>query len=225
MRLATLVLVFAMTLTVAADAQSGLPGTPLIPPHALTVNVVLFGHSWIYLMQGFQPWAFPNIPSSHISIEGYPGYTCAQLLPLVAADVPASTNAVFVMAATNDVLQGVPVGTHINCMKSMIGQLIALNPHIVILLSNVPPVGIVTLHEGIPDERSAIAAYNRAYSTLPQMYPNNVVLVDMWTPLVDTIGWGLNNILDYGDGIHFGSNGRYSVMGIVRDGLYAALPQ
>jgi lysophospholipase L1-like esterase len=225
MRIVRLVLLLAMTLTVAAQAQNGLPGTPLIPPHALKVNVVLFGHSWIYLMEGFQPWAFPNIPSSHISIEGYPGYTCQQLLPLVSADVPASTNAVFVMAATNDVIQGVLVTTHIECMKSMVGQLIVLNPHMVILLSDVPPLGIITLQEGIPDKRSVIAAYNRAYATLPQIYPNNVVLVDMWTPLVDTTGWGLANILDYGDGVHFGPNGRYAVMGIVRDGLYAALPQ
>jgi lysophospholipase L1-like esterase len=224
MRLVRLVLLLAMTLTVAAAAQNGLPGTPLVPPHALTVNVVLFGHSWIYLMEGFQPWAFPNIPSSHIAIEGYPGYTCQQLLPLVSADVPASTNAVFIMAATNDVIQGVPVTTHVQCMKSMIEELIALNPHMVILLSNVPPLGIITLQEGIPDDRSVIAAYNRAYPTLYQTFPNNVVLVDMWTPLVDTAGWALSNIVDYGDGIHFGSNGRYAVMGVVRDGLYAALP-
>jgi len=225
MRLARLVLLLAITLTTAAQAQSGLPGTPLIPPHALTVNVVLFGHSWIYLMQGFQPWAFPNIPSSHIAIEGYPGYTCQQLLPLVAADVPATTNAVFIMAATNDVLQGVSLRTHTDCMNSMIGQLIALNPHMVIVLSNVPPLGIITLHEGYSDKRSVIGAFNQAYVNFPQLYPNNVVLVDMWTPLTDTAGWALNNIMDYGDGIHFGPNGRYAVMGVVRDGLYAALPR
>ena len=51
MRIARLVLLLAMTLTVAAQAQNGLPGTPLIPPHALKVNAVLFGHSWIYLME------------------------------------------------------------------------------------------------------------------------------------------------------------------------------
>jgi hypothetical protein len=45
----------------------------------------------------------------------------------------------------------------------------------------------------------------------------------MWTPLVDTDGWALTTIMDYGDGIHFGTNGRYAVMGIVRDGLYASL--
>jgi lysophospholipase L1-like esterase len=138
-------------------------------------------------MEGFQPWAFPNIPSSHISIEGYPGYTCQQLLPLVSADVPASTNAVFVMAATNDVIQGVLVTTHIECMKSMVGQLIALNPHMVILLSNVPPLGIITLQEGIPDKRSVIAAYNRAYATLPQIYPTTwfwwICGLRWWIPL------------------------------------------
>jgi lysophospholipase L1-like esterase len=223
MRIVRIVLLSMLALTITAEAQTG-PGTPLIPPHALRVNVVLFGHSWIWLMQGFQPWAFPNIPSSHIAIEGYPGYTCAQLLPLVSADVPASTNAVFIMAATNDVIQGVPVATHIACMESMIGQMIALNPHMVILLSNVPPFAPISL-DYIPDERRAVTAYNQAYASLPQLYPNNVVLVDMWTPLVDTTGWGLGNILDYGDGIHFGPNGRYAVMGVVRDALYAGLPQ
>jgi hypothetical protein len=224
MRFPRIVLLSVLALAITAGAQTGIPGTPLIPPHALRVNVVLFGHSWIWLMQGFQPWAFPNIPSSHISIQGYPGYTCQQLLPLVAADVPASTNAVFVMAATNDLIQNVPVGTHIDCMKNMIGRMIGLNPHIVILLSNVPPFAPISLNY-YPDERRTIAAYNQAYASLPQLYPNNVVLVDMWTPLVDTTGWGLPSILDYADGIHFGSNGRYAVMGIVRDALYAGLPQ
>jgi hypothetical protein len=224
MRVARIALLSVLAMAITAGAQTGIPGTPLIPPHAQRVNVVLFGHSWIWLMQGFQPWAFPNIPSSHIPIQGYPGYTCQQLLPLVAADVPASTNAVFVMAATNDVIQGVPVSTHINCMKSMIGQMISLNPHMVILLSNVPPFAPVSLNY-VPDERRAVAAYNQAYGSLPQLYPNNVALVDMWTPLVDTTGWGLPNILDAGDGIHFGPNGRYAVMGIVRDALYAGLPQ
>ena len=85
MRIARLVLLLAMTLTVAAQAQNGLPGTPLIPPHALKVNAVLFGHSWIYLMEGFQPWAFPNIPSSHVSIEAIPvtpaSSSCRWFLP------------------------------------------------------------------------------------------------------------------------------------------------
>jgi lysophospholipase L1-like esterase len=215
-------LLSVLLLTMAAGAQTGPPQIPLIPPHALSSNVVLFGHSWIWLMQGFQPWAFPNIPSSHIAIDGYPGYTCQQLLPLVAPDVPASTNAVFVMAATNDVIQGVPVANHITCMKSMIEQMIAENPHILILVSNVPPFAPISLNY-IPDERTVVAAYNAAYAGLPALYPNNVVLVDMWTPLVDTVGWGLANILDYGDGIHFGPNGRYAVMDVVRDALYSGL--
>ena len=41
---------------------------------------------------------------------------------------------------------------------------------------------------------------------------------------LDTTGWGLPNILD-GDGIHFGPNGRYAVMGMVRDALYAGRSQ
>ena len=224
MRIARIALLSVLALAISAGAQVSTPGIPLIPPHAQRVNVVLFGHSWIWLMEGFQPWAFPNIPSSHISIEGYPGYTCQQLLSLVSANVPASTNAVFIMAATNDVIDGVSVANHIDCMKSMIGQLIGLNSHIVILLSNVPPFAPVSLNY-YPDERRTIAAYNQAYASLPQLYPNNVVLVDMWTPLVDTSGWGLPNILDYPQGVHFGPNGRYAVMGIIRDALYAGLPQ
>ena len=50
-----------LLVALCAGAQSA--PQPLIPPHALTVNVVLFGHSWIERMEGFQPWAFPNIPS------------------------------------------------------------------------------------------------------------------------------------------------------------------
>ena len=90
-------------------------------------------------MSGYQPCAFPNIPSNHVSVQGFYGYTCAQLLPLVSTSVPSSTNAVFIMAATNDVAQGVPVGTHIACIKSMVEQLIAENSHMLILLSNDPP--------------------------------------------------------------------------------------
>src|SRR5580704_12453453 len=122
MRFLRIVLV-ALLLTAAAGAQS--VQQPLIPPRALTVNVVLFGHSWIYLMNGFQPWAFPNIPSNHVAVDGFPGYTCAELLPLVASEVPPTTNAVFIMAATNDVAQGVPVGTHIACIENMINVLVA----------------------------------------------------------------------------------------------------
>jgi len=209
-----------LLLAVGAGAQSY--QQPLIPPHALTVNVVLFGHSWIELMQGFQPWAFPNIPSRHVSVQGFGGYTCAMLLPLVSSSVPASTNAVFIMAATNDVVEGVPVSQHIACMESMIGQLIAENSHMLILISNDPPLCITTL--GIfGDERSRIAAYNQAYLSLPQMYPNNVKLVDMWTPMVDTNGWGLLNM--FVDGVHPGSNGWDLVMGTIRDALYSNLPE
>src|ERR1022692_4205618 len=183
MRTKRAILIALVLLVAACGAQVGVQ-TPLVPPGALTVNVVLFGHSWIWLMQGFQPWAIPNIPSNHIAVDGYPGYTCQQLLPLVASDVPASANAVFVMAATNDVIQGVPVATHVACIKSMIGQMITENPHMRILLSNVPPFAPISL-KYIGDKRAAVTAYNQAYAGIPPLYPNNVVLVDMWTPLVD----------------------------------------
>ena len=87
MRKLGITLLFVSLTMIGANAQS--TAKPLIPPNALTVNVVLFGHSWIYIMQGFQPWAFPNIPSGHILVEGYSGYRCSQLLPLTAANVPA----------------------------------------------------------------------------------------------------------------------------------------
>ena len=209
-----------LLIALGAGAQSY--QQPLIPPHALNVNVVLFGHSWIELMQGFQPWAFPNIPSRHVAIQGFGGYNCAELLAIVLANVPASTNAVFIMAATNDVVEGVSVAQHMACMESMIGELIGENPHMLILISNVPPLCITVL--GVfGDERSRIAAYNQAYLSLPQLYPNNVKLVDMWTPMVDTNGWGLLNM--FRDGVHFGPNGQDLVMGTIRDSLYANLPQ
>ena len=209
------VLLVMLLVAVGASAQALVQ--PLIPPHALTVQVVLFGHSWIELMQGFQPWAFPNIPSGHISIQGYGGYKCSMLLGVVASSVPPSTNAVFIMAATNDVLQGVPVSQHIACMESMIDYLIGENPNMLILISNVPP-----FCTNIGDFRLTIAAYNQAYTTLPPLYPNNVKLVDMWTPMVDTNGWGLANM--FRDGLHFGTNGQDLVMGTIRDALYADLP-
>jgi lysophospholipase L1-like esterase len=172
-------------------------------------------------MQGFQPWAFPNIPSQHIAINGFYGYTCAQLLPLVSSEVPAGTNAVFIMAATNDVAQHVTVAQHMACMESMINELIAENPHMLIELSNLPPFCQSTLPV-LGDLRSAIASYNSAYTTFPQLYPNNVVMVDMWTPMVQTDGWGLSNMF-MSDGAHFGPNGQDVVMGVIRDGLYAGL--
>ena len=178
----------ALLASLPAAAQTLQP-KPLIPPNALTVQVVLFGHSWISLMQGFQPWAFPNIPSQHIAIDGHYGYTCAQLLPLVASNVPASTNAVFVMAATNDVAQHVSVAQHVACMENMINQLVSENPHMLIELSNVPPFCASTLPI-FGDLRSAVASYNQAYAAFPILYPHNVVLVDMWTPMVQTDSWG-----------------------------------
>jgi len=207
-----------LLLAVGASAQS-MP-VPLIPPNALNVNVVLFGHSWIARMVGFQPWAFPNIPSQHIAIQGYGGYTCAELLPILLSNVPASTNAVFIMAATNDVLKDVPVSQHIACIESMIGELIGENQHMLILMSNDPPLCLSTV-PSFGDLRSRIAAYNKAYAGLPKLYPNNVQLVDMWTPMVDTNGWGLANM--FVDGVHFGPNGQDLVMGTIRDGLYSGL--
>jgi lysophospholipase L1-like esterase len=88
-------------------------------------------------------------------------------------------------------------------------------------LSNVPPLTQYT-EQTLGDLRSDIDSYNQAYATLPQQYPNNVVVVDMWSPLVQTNGWGLTNMLS-DDGIHFGSNGQDTVMGVIRDGLYAGL--
>jgi len=217
-----IVMAIFVVLLLATGASAQSYQQPLIPPHALTANVVLFGHSWIARMQGYQPWAFPNIPSPHVSIQGFSGYTCAMLLPLVPSSVPASANAVFIMAATNDVVEDVPVSQHIACMENMINQLISENSHMLILISNDPPLGITTL--GIfGDDRSRIAAYNQAYLTLPQMYPNNVKLVDMWTPMVDTNGWGLLNM--FLDGVHPGPNGWDLVMGTIRDALYANLPK
>jgi lysophospholipase L1-like esterase len=215
---------FAMpvVLLVAIGASAQVYQTPLIPPHALTVNVVLFGHSWVERMEGYQPWAFPNIPSQHVSIQGYGGYNCAMLLGILLSNVPATTNAVFLITATNDVVEGVPVDQHIACMETMINDLIGENPKMLILVSNVPPLCITTL--GLfGDERSTIAAYNQAYLTLPPMYPNNVKLVDMWTPMVDTQGWGLQNM--FVDGVHPGPDGWDLVMGTIRDSLYANLPK
>jgi lysophospholipase L1-like esterase len=218
--LKTIAVLFAAALVAVSASAQGFPQTPLIPPDALNVNVVLFGHSWITLMEGFQPWAFPNIPSRHIAVRGYSGYTCAKLLPITLLNVPLSTNAVFIMAATNDVAERVPVARHIACMKSMIGELIGENPHMLILLSNVPPLCMSVV--GIfGDERSTIATYNQAYAGLPKLYPNNVQLVDMWTPMVDVNGWGLANM--FVDGVHFGKNGQDLVMGTIRDALYSGL--
>jgi len=211
------IVIVVLLVAVGANAQGELQ-KPLIPPNALTVNVVLFGHSWITLMEGFQPWAFPNIPSQHIAIEGYSGYTCAMLLPLLLSNVPASTNAVFIMAATNDVDEGVPVSQHVACMESMIGELIGENPHMLILLANDPPL---CMGDPFGDLRSEIAAYNQAYTSLPKLYPANVRLVDMWTPMVDVNGWGLANM--FRDHVHFGTNGQDLVMGTIRDALYAGL--
>jgi lysophospholipase L1-like esterase len=211
------ILVAVLLLAVGASAQGYLQ-TPLIPPNALHVNVVLFGHSWVQFMEGFQPWAFPNIPSQHVAIQGYGGYTCAELLPILLSNVPANTNAVFIMAATNDVDEGVPVSQHIACIKSMIGELIGENPHMLILLSNDPPL---CFGNPFGDLRSEIAAYNQAYTSLPKLYPNNVRLVDMWTPMVDVNGWGLANM--FRDHVHFGTNGQDLVMGTIRDALYAGL--
>jgi len=215
---ATTVLLVMLLMAAGAVAQTFPPPVPLIPPHANTVNIVLFGHSWIELMQGFQPWAFPNIPTQHVSVQGYGGYKCSMLLQVVLSAVPASTNAVFIMSATNDVLQEIPVDQHIACMESMINDLIGENPKMLILVSNVPPVC-----RNIGDFRILIAQYNQAYTTLPPMYPNNVKLVDMWTPMVDTNGWGLVNM--FKDGVHFGPNGQDLVMGTIRDSLYSNLPQ
>jgi hypothetical protein len=212
---------FLLLAAVGASAQA--PQIPLIPPRASTVKVVLFGHSWIYLMKGFQPWALPNIPSAHIAVKGFPGYTCAQLLPLVSINVPASTEAVFIMAATNDIAQKVPVGQHIACMQSMINELLGENSHMLIVLANVPPLCYSTVPI-LGDLRSSIAVYNQAYTAFPSQYPNNVVMVEMWTPLVDTNGWGLANMY-LSDGAHFGPNGQDLVMGTIRDGLYAGLAQ
>ncbi len=221
MKLKLCVTLLVVLFTVMGVNAQTIQPKPLIPPNALNVRVVLFGHSWIYFMRGFQPWAFPNIPSQHVAINGFSGYTCAQLLPLVSTQVPASTDAVFVMAATNDVARHVPLAEHMACMESMINEMIAENPHMLIELSNVPPF----CQESLPvygDLRSAIAGYNNAYATFPQLYPNNVVMVDMWTPMVQTDGFGLSNMF-ISDGAHFGPNGQDVVMGVIRDGLYAAL--
>jgi len=215
MRTITILLVLLLV-TAGAGAQT--LQKPLIPPHALNVNVVLFGHSWMVLMQGFQPWAFPNLPSNHVSIQGYGGYKCSMLLQVVGQAVPASTNAVFIMAATNDVLQDIPVDQHIACMESMISFLIGENPNMLVLVSNVPPIGM-----NVGDFRLLVQQYNAAYLTLPPLYPNNVKLVDMWTPMVDTNGWALMNM--FKDGVHFGPNGQDVVMGTIRDALYSNLPQ
>jgi len=216
MRTITTLLVIVLVRTFAV-AQS-LPQQPLIPPHANTVKVVLFGHSWIVLMQGFQPWAFPNIPSNHVSVQGYGGYTCEMLIPPLRSSVPASTNAAFLMTATNDVLENIPVDQHMACMQTIIGILIGENPNMLILASNVPPLG-----KNVKDHRSDISQYNQAYLTLPQMYPNNVKVVDMWTPMVDVNGWAMANM--FRDGVHFGTNGQDLVMGVIRDALYSNLPQ
>jgi lysophospholipase L1-like esterase len=212
--------VFVLFVFLSAGAQTTKPNA-LVPPNAGSVRIVLFGHSWVYRMQGFQPWAFPNLPSQHISIAGYPSTTCAQLLPLLLSNVPANTSAVFIMAATNDVTQHVPVDQHIGCIQNMIENLIGENPHMLIELSNVPPLTYVT-QQNLGDLRPDIATYNQAYAALPQQYANNVVVVDMWAPMVRTDGWGLDNMfLD--DGIHFGPNGQDTVMSVIRDGLYAGL--
>lgn len=219
--LKTIVAIFVVLfLVVGASAQG--PQTPLTPPHALTVNVVLFGHSWVADMTGFRLWAFPNIPSSHISVQGHQSFTCSELLGVLLSNVPASTNAVFLITATNDIVDGVSVSQHIACMETMINDLIAENPNMLILVSNVPPLCRSTVPY-FGDERSRIAAYNQAYTTLPPMYPNNVKLLDLWTPMVDTSGWGLVNM--FSDGIHPGPNGWDLVMGTIRDALYANLPQ
>jgi lysophospholipase L1-like esterase len=216
MKIITILLVMVLA-AVGASAQA--TAQPLIPPHALTVQVVLFGHSWIELMQGFQPWAFPNILSGHVSIQGYGGYTCAELLTVMSSSVPATTNAVFITSATNDILENVPGlpacrvhekhdrGNDRGKLQDAASDL---------------QCSARVFQAG--DHRAAIAAYNQAYTTLPPLYPNNVKLVDMWTPMVATNGWGLANMFR-ADGVHFGTDGQDLVMGTIRDALYSNLPK
>jgi hypothetical protein len=90
---------------------------------------------------------------------------------------------------------------------------------LLLLISNVPPV---CSKPG--DHRAAIAAYNQAYTTLPPLYPNNVKLVDMWTPMVATNGWGLANMFR-ADGVRFGTDGQDLVMSTIGDALYSNLPK
>lgn len=193
----------------------------LYPPNSANAHVVLFGHSWIAAMNGFAPWAFPNLPSANVSVRGHGSLTCSGLLIWMQGDIASTTDVVFMMLATNDILRNTDVSWHMACVEQAVQMALQKNPRMKVLLSNVPPWGASTLAQ-YGDKRPLIAAYNAAYPLLAQRYAQ-VSIVDMWSPTVQTDGWALPNVIDGPLGYHFGPNGQYEVMGIIRDAVYGAI--
>ena len=193
----------------------------LYPPNSNTAKVVLFGHSWIADMNGFAPWAFPNLPSGNIAIRGHGALTCSGLLIWLQGDIQPTTNVVFLMLATNDIVRNIDVNSHMACVYQAIQLILHKNPNMKILLSNVPPWCQSTV-PGYGDKRQIIATYNAAYQLVPQAYPQ-VTVVDMWTMTVQSDGWALPNVIDGALGYHFGPNGQYEVMGIIRHAVYGGV--
>jgi len=160
------------------------------------------GDSISRYQMGFQSYELPFLPPQNVHIFGQDGLTCRQLQPLMKYMIPANADvAVLLGLPTNDISQGLSVYDHINCVWQIIGDLTSAgrNPNVKILLVNEHPF---TQGNCVGDVRDLIDTYNQAYWNTP--WPNNVTVVDTFTPNAGPDRWAIPSHIDGFCGVHPG---------------------
>lgn len=144
------------------------------------------------------PWDQSGIPN--LMIRGFDSYRSADLLQLLPHNViPVGAASVTIVAATNDVHDGIDDADYIANINSMIIWLQTYRPGTRIIIASCPPFN---MNNGYGDYRQTIKNYNDLWQGL-----QGVILVDISTHITQPNGWALDPYMDGPDGIHFGPFG------------------
>ncbi|KAL5316575.1 hypothetical protein ACEPPN_015624 [Leptodophora sp. 'Broadleaf-Isolate-01'] len=100
---------------------------------------------------------------------------------------------VTMMLGTNDVWSSIPTATILAAYTTLVGQMRAQNPNMLVLVAQITPMspsGCTTCAQGVINLNAAIPAWATGISTTA----SPVFVVDLWT--------GFSTSLDTGDGVH-----------------------
>jgi GDSL-like lipase/acylhydrolase family protein len=160
-------------------------------------QVVITGNSIAQYEYSLQTDIFPSLPANDVFITGHPGYTCAQVELALVFDVfgnsyePRNPEVAVLIDTTNDWEHNTSPPVLMSCLIQSIQALLNVKSRLQIVVLTTPPYVQHTPGCSDPgDKRALIESYNALMPSLATEFPNNVTVLDAFTPfeLGDT-GW------------------------------------
>jgi hypothetical protein len=184
--------------------------------HGYQPHVALLGNSIAMFEATLQPEIFPQLPAANVYIFGHPSYTCSMVRTLLLFDAFGSPTAprnpdvvVLVNDTTNDIQKGHTAGDVLTCLQGSVQDLLTHKPTLKVVVLTTPPwtqFNPCTGTNNDPSVPGLIESYNQVMPQLQTQWPQNVRVLDAFTPFLDVQhdGWANPALMGGPCGIHPG---------------------